>query len=102
MGVCRLNVGGSEGSFPVFAEDILHYLIHHPEAADTVQGILQWWLHQECGEGITTQVQSALDFLADKGWLMAVAIPAPKVYRINETRMTEINSFLSASTEKKD
>jgi len=94
-------VGGSEGSLPAFAKDILHYLTHHPGAADTVQGILQWWLRQECGEDATSQVQNALDFLVDKGWLTEATIPAPKVYRMEETRMAEINAFLNASTKER-
>ena len=93
---------GPESRLPTFAKDILHYLTDHPGAADTVQGILQWWLHQESAEGGTRRVQSTLDFLVNKGWLTEIEIPAPKIYRINETRLAEINAFLSASGEKRD
>ncbi len=97
-----MNEGDSEGSLPVFAKDILHYLTEHPGAGDTVQGILQWWLHQEWAEGGTRRVQNALDLLVDKGWLTETEVPAPRIYRINETRLAEINAFLSASEETKD
>ena len=90
-----------EGGLPAFANEILDYLTHHPGAADTVQGILQWWLHQDCDEQVTTRVQNALDFLVNKGWLTQATIPAPKVYRMDETRMAEIEAFLRAPTRKR-
>jgi len=90
-----LNKGGSEGDLPGFAKDILLYLSDHEDAADTVQGIHQWWLHQTWAEGETTKVQNALDSLVDRGWLTKTDKPAPTLYRINEACKAEIKSFLS-------
>ncbi len=90
-----MNKGGSEGDLPGFAKDILLYLSDHQDAADTVQGIHQWWLHQTWADCGTTQVQKALDSLVGRGWLTETKIPAPKLYRINEARKAEIKSFLS-------
>jgi hypothetical protein len=84
----------------VFATDILRYLAEHPGAADTVQGIHQWWLHQAWAEDATRVTQAALDILVKRGWLTETEIPAPKIYRINETRLAEINQFLSSGDVK--
>jgi hypothetical protein len=91
----------SEQPLPVFAKDILQYLADHPGAADTVQGILQWWLHQTRVERGTREAQAALDVLVEKGWLTETEIPSPKIYRINEVQLAEIHEFLVSSAGDK-
>jgi hypothetical protein len=91
----------SDQELPTFAKEILRYLADHPGAADTVQGITQWWLHQTWAEVKTRDAQIALDLLVKKEWLTEIEIPSPKVYRINETRLAEVNEFLSSSTDDK-
>ena len=91
----------SEQTLPKFAKEILRYLADHPGAADTVQGILQWWLHQIWAEEGTREAQIALDLLVKKGWLTETEIPSPKIYRINEARLSEVNGFLNSSADDK-
>lgn len=111
----------SEGSLPALAEDILRHLTDHPDAADTVEGILQWWLPHVPAKVKTAEVQSALDALVKKGWLLEEILPkkekkkedpenktqereiiSPKIYLLNETHMTEIQGFLSSSGEERN
>ena len=51
-------------------EEILDYLRIHPQAADTVTGIVSWWLPQQRGEEALTGVQQAHDDLVTQGLVM--------------------------------
>ena len=49
--------------------EILQYLTAHPDAKDTVDGILKWWLPGHPIEWEKEEVQETLDHLVSKGWL---------------------------------
>ena len=75
---------------------ILRHLIENPDAKDTIEGILKWWLADghlwKRGE-----VQEALDFMALKGWLTKrKTAPTKEVYGINRDRSGEIKKLFSA------
>lgn len=48
---------------------ILGYLRAHPQAADTVAGIVEWWLPQNLPAEAVERVQAALDQLVAQGWV---------------------------------
>jgi hypothetical protein len=84
----------------VLSRRILKYLIQHPEACDTTDGIMDWWLRGgRVGEAQTGQakeeVEKTLEAMVSKGWLVARKTDAsPKLYGINEKRVGEIEAFL--------
>jgi hypothetical protein len=86
----------SEGNGQVVRE-ILQYLVENPDAKDTTEGILKWWL----GNGRMwrkDEVQKAVDFMTSKGWLTKrKTSPKRDVYGINKDRLQEIRSFLQQS-----
>jgi Fe2+ or Zn2+ uptake regulation protein len=45
--------------------EILGYLENHPDAADTVEGIRQWWLMNRIAEYSHDRVQTALNQLQE-------------------------------------
>jgi len=47
--------------------EILRYLRAHPQAADTVDGIVLWWLPRQRYEEAVDRVQHALDDLVARG-----------------------------------
>ena len=47
-------------------QGILHYLQDHPAAADSLEGIVSWWLPSERYSVTTEAVQTALDLLVAK------------------------------------
>lgn len=48
-------------------QEIVEYLHIHPCAADTVDGIIQWWLSRQRYETAKTVIQRALEDLVEQG-----------------------------------
>jgi len=85
---------GAEGQV---IRGILQHLIENPDAKDTMEGILKWWLPDGHRQG-RGEVQKALDMLTSKGWLTSrEPIPSKEFYGINKDRLQEIRSFLQQS-----
>lgn len=45
------------------AQEIHAYLVHHPNAADTIDGIITWWLMKQRLMEAKSTVQDALNYL---------------------------------------
>ena len=74
---------------------ILQYLIEHPDAKDTSEGIHKWWLPQGYSKGGRNEVQSVLDSLTAKGWLTKRGrIRSKEIYDMSKDRNQEIRTFL--------
>lgn len=48
-------------------KEIIEYLRAHPSAADTIDGIVQWWLPLQRYETAREAIQKALDDLVAQG-----------------------------------
>jgi hypothetical protein len=53
---------------------ILGYLRAHPQAADTVAGIVEWWLPWNLHAEAVERVQAALDELVAQGWVEKIVL----------------------------
>ena len=49
--------------------EILRYLLLHPDAVDTMEGIMKWWLSEAVASTGRENVKYALDALVSSGWL---------------------------------
>jgi hypothetical protein len=49
------------------SQQILSYLEKHPDAGDTLEGIVTWWLDHERIEQVVVEVSEALRYLVRKG-----------------------------------
>lgn len=49
------------------SEEIQRYLLNHPNAADTLEGIMGWWLPKQRYQETLEQVQQALNYLVARG-----------------------------------
>jgi hypothetical protein len=54
---------GDYEAISAIQSDVLGYLRNHPNAADSVEGIRQWWLLAEMARRSSARVQAALDEL---------------------------------------
>ncbi len=52
------------------AGEILSYLAKHPQANDTLEGIVEWWLLQQKIDYQTRVVREALAELVERGFLV--------------------------------
>ena len=58
------------------------YLAQHPAAADSEQGVAQWWLPEVGVDVSVEQVHRALEILCDRGVIERTALPdGGTVYR---------------------
>jgi len=78
--------------------ELLTYCIEHPDAKDTVEGILRWWFSAGEVSRRADDVKAALDELTAKGWLTSRKIRQSEViYGLNKDKAAEIRRFLRHS-----
>ena len=79
---------------PIFYE-ILAYFADHPQAQDTVEGIVEWWLLEQRIKRAKSQVKTVLTQLVAEGLLIAREGTAGRVYyQVNGQKMREIRRLL--------
>jgi len=75
--------------------EILGYLADHPQAQDTVEGIVEWWVLEQRIKRATTQVKTALDQLVAAELVIARKGTAERVYyRVNKQKLHVIRNLL--------
>ena len=76
--------------------EILYYLMEHPDAKDTMKGILKWWMPKGYLERGAKEIQKALDDLVMQRWLTTWAkdFQKDKIYGVNKAGLKEIKAFL--------
>ena len=57
------------------AEDVETYLARHPEAVDSAEGIVQWWLSRLRVEEAVADVERALSLLIERGVVVRRRLP---------------------------
>jgi hypothetical protein len=78
------------------AFEILDYLVEHPKAQDTMEGIMQWWLLEQQIKRWGAQVQTALaDLTAEELLLERRGKDGRIHYQINRRKLGEIRTLLS-------
>lgn len=61
------------------AKEISHYLDEHPYAADSIEGIAEWWLARQRFEETVSLVQQAVENLMEQGQVEKVVGHSGKV-----------------------
>lgn len=77
---------------------ILSYLTEHPDAGDTFDGIMEWWLLEQRIRFEMRNVFDAVARLLAEGLILEHVGPDSRVtYRVNRTREQAIRAMLSNS-----
>ncbi len=77
---------------------ILAYLIAHPGAKDTTEGISAWWIASDQGASDKGKVQEAINWLVRRGWMtIREAHPSQTIYGLCVKNIGEIQMFLENS-----
>lgn len=66
---------------------IIAYLTEHPKAADSLEGVVQWWLGMSHDECVKEDVKSALSVMEQRGIIKKRILADGKdIYWMSETR----------------
>jgi hypothetical protein len=73
----------------------LAYLVEHPDAQDTLEGIIEWWLVEQEIKHQTAAVKEVLAELVNKELVIEhQEIDSRSHYRINRQKSREIRALL--------
>ncbi len=76
------------------SSEILVYLIKHPDAQDTLDGILQWWILEREIKYQTKLVKEAIKELVANGFVLEhKSRDSHNHYRINRSKYGEIKAL---------
>ena len=67
------------------AKEIEYYLANHPHAADSVEGIVKWWLPQQRYVDAHDKIVKALEYLIAQGVVKKIDIPGSVLYSCKES-----------------
>jgi hypothetical protein len=77
------------------ADKVLAYLMQHPQAQDTVEGIAEWWLLEQGIRYAVGDVEAAMSALVGNGFLVARQCNDGRTYfRLNRDQEREIRRHL--------
>lgn len=80
---------------PEIAYEILAYLSENPDAQDTLEGIIEWWLLERRIRSETRNVKEALARLIADGQLVERTGKDQRIhYRVNRRRLAGIKRLL--------
>jgi hypothetical protein len=75
--------------------EILSYLLKNPEAQDTLEGIVEWWLLETYIRKQSALVKDVLSDLVSKGLIIEVQDSNSQIhYRVNQEKVQEIKDIL--------
>jgi hypothetical protein len=81
-------------------QQILEYLIRQPDAKDTLEGIIEWWLPGVRLGIKPDEVERVLGELVAKGWVTATGTGSRVVvYGLQRLHLDDIKRFLSSRRE---
>ena len=77
------------------ADEVLAYLVEHPQAQDTLEGIAEWWLLEQRIRDALADVEAALSELVAKGFLVARRCGDGRTYYgLNLNKEREVRRYL--------
>ena len=77
------------------ADEVLAYLVQHPQARDTVEGIVEWWLLEQRIRTAVADVEAALrDLVAQDFLITRQCRDGRTYYGLNRVKVREIRRHL--------
>ena len=96
-----MKTGWRKSGQPAIASDILAYLVEHPQAQDTLEGIVQWWLMEQQIKQAISDVKSALDELVREGFVFEhEGADGQARYSINFEKIAQIRARLKQGKKR--
>lgn len=80
--------------------DVLSYLLEHPKADDTVEGIVEWWLLKQEVQRRMAMVKEVLKELVHKGFVVETPRKDGRLhYRLNPGKRKEVQQLIASSSK---
>lgn len=77
-----------------FSKEILEYLRRHPDASDTLEGIMEWWLLNQKIICEMKRVKAAILKLVEDEWIIEIRRKNSAVrYGLNPDKRKELRSY---------
>ena len=74
---------------------ILSYLVKHPDAGDTLEGIASWWIAKELIESETKIIANIIEVLLRDGFILKkVRGDKTTFYYLNKDKLAEIEKII--------
>lgn len=87
----------TENEKSVITKQILTYLIEHPDAQDTLEGITYWWLLEQQIKTSISTVRVALTDLLSKELIVEQGDDEQRVrYAVNPAKLSEIRMLVAS------
>jgi hypothetical protein len=81
-------------SLPSPAPEILEYLARHPDAQDTIDGILHWWVLDTCIRSWGSKIAQTVALLVEQGFLEKKPSADGHVfYRVSQQYLARCNNL---------
>jgi hypothetical protein len=78
---------------------LLTYMADNPDAEDTFEGIVEWWLLQQRIEYEMNRVKDALSFLVSNHLLLEQSgLDSRVFYRLNKSKLEDIREIIKRSS----
>ena len=79
---------------------ILNYLVKHPDAKDTLEGIARWWiLREQIEQSVEKVSQTLADLVAQEFIIIKKYYNQEKMYQPNLEKLTDIKAILALSSD---
>lgn len=76
-------------------KNVLEYLLRNPDARDTLEGIIEWWILEREISLRTKQIREAIQILVEKGLVLKHETADSRLhYTINANRYKEVEDFI--------
>ena len=75
MGVHSKQASRADEETEALAAELLGYLRQHPDAGETLEGIVHWWLVRQRYLNAANKVQASLLLLEERGYIERIRNP---------------------------
>lgn len=79
---------------------VVRYLVGHPRAKDTLEGIRRWWPAAGTPEWPPAELEEVLEELAAREWVLIRDTAQGRLWGANPSRLAEMERYLVEHTKE--
>lgn len=86
---------GTSGEMDQVIRTILRHLVEHPDAKDTLEGIVRWWGKPLSRGTHVEMVRQSLEELTHRGWVsVRTSGTGIRLYGLSKDRLDDVKRYL--------